>query len=879
MRYETSQFYQDLVETSQDLIWQCDEEGRYVFLNGAWEDVLGYPIAEMLGRRFSDFQAPAAAERDRVEFDRLLEGEQVKGYETVHLGRDGREVHLVFNAKRVLSADGRPAGTRGTAYDITRRWNAEVALRDSERRFRSLFEHAYDGLVLANRDTGAFVLCNRRFCEMLGYDADEALRLTVRDIHPKQDLDAIWEDFREMAAGNRRMAPDVRVLRKDGSIFYCDISAAPLVVVGCATLMGSFRDVTERRKAKAALEASEAKFRNIVDASPMGMHLYELCADGRLVFTGANPAANRILRVEHAQFVGKAIEEAFPALVPTEVPTRYREAAQSGSVWWTEQIDYDEGSIQGAFEVVAFQTEPGKMAALFNDITHRKRVEAALAAERERLSVTLGSIGDGVISTDTKGNVVTMNAAAEELTGWTQVEAAGLPLSDIFVISAPPAGQRRANPVDQVLSTGATVDLANHTRLLSRDGTRRVIEDRGAPIRDAQGAVIGVVLVFRDVTEKLNLLHVSQRNQRLESLGVLAGGIAHDFNNLLAGMLGYIDLAREGSSEPTVREYLDAALSAMSRTRALTLQLLTFSKGGTPVLKVDSLKPFLADTVAFALSGSNVACNLDIQTDLWSCEYDRNQLAQVVDNLVINAKQAMPAGGTLRVTAVNLPVGSEEHPHLGSRPYVHVAVADTGVGIPSDILPRIFDPFFTTKQTGSGLGLATSHSIVSRHGGCIEVESEPGKGSTFHIYLPACTGAAATEERRDSRPQGHGRILVMDDDAQLRSILCKMLTLLGYAPIAVPDGPTAVDAFREARQQGRAFRAVFLDLTVPGGMGGSETAKLLREIDVATPIFVASGYAEASAVASPQQFGFADSLAKPFRLAELANLLARNLKG
>jgi CheY-like chemotaxis protein len=254
-------------------------------------------------------------------------------------------------------------------------------------------------------------------------------------------------------------------------------------------------------------------------------------------------------------------------------------------------------------------------------------------------------------------------------------------------------------------------------------------------------------------------------------------------------------------------------------------------------------------------------------------------MAQVIDNLVINAQQAMPGGGTVRISAANVRIGQHQHPHLRPGAYVRVAVSDAGVGIPRELLSRIFDPFFTTKPTGSGLGLATSHSIVSRHGGCIDVESEPGKGTTFRVYLPASHGQAPPrEEPSGRRHHGTGRMLVMDDDARLRAILCKMLALFGYEPVAVADGREAIAAFSQAKLDGRPFRAVILDLTVPGAMGGSEAAVAIRQMDAAVPLFLATGYAEATIVAKPPEFGFTDSISKPFTIAELGSMLERNLK-
>jgi two-component system cell cycle sensor histidine kinase/response regulator CckA len=344
-------------------------------------------------------------------------------------------------------------------------------------------------------------------------------------------------------------------------------------------------------------------------------------------------------------------------------------------------------------------------------------------------------IGDGVITTDIRGKVVFMNGVAERLTGWNNADAFGQPLADVFHIINEFTRKICENPVEKVLKTGVIVELANHTMLISRDGREMILADSGSPIRDECGNVFGVVLVFRDVTEKQKMLDTLQQTQKLDSLGVLAGGIAHDFNNLLGGIFGYIDLARMNRNlDTTVLEYLDNAMSVLSRAKNLTQQLLTFSKGGAPVRKSGSVGKVVKTCSLFALSGSNVTCRFVIDEDLPSCEFDENQLCQVIDNIVLNAQQSMPMGGSIEVTVRSLRMRTGQHLILHEGEYVKIAVQDKGIGIPKEIMPRIFDPFFTTKSKGHGLGLATSYSIMRKHDGCIDVESEPGQGSTFTIY-------------------------------------------------------------------------------------------------------------------------------------------------
>jgi len=563
-------------------------------------------------------------------------------------------------------------------------------------------------------------------------------------------------------------------------------------------------------------------FHAVVQASPFGMHLYRLEAGGRLVFTGANPAADRILGVPNAQFMGKTIEEAFPPLAATEIPARYRAAAGEGAPWRTEQVAYQDERIVGAFEVTAFQIAPGEMAAVFQDITERKRAEVALAQEKERLSVTLRSIGDGVVSTDVAGRITLMNRVAERLTGWSAAEALGRHVGEVLRLVDQATRAPVADPVARVLATGGTVELPARTLLLARDGVERSVGDSGAPIRDDRSRVVGVVLVFRDTSERERLDEVERRNQRLESLGLLAGGIAHDFNNLLSGLFGYVDLARTACDEPdAVRDYMTSAASVLSRAKGLTHQLLTFARGGAPVRRALDLSQLLRETARFALTGASIQAAFDLAPDLAPVDADAGQLGQAIDNLLINAKQAMPGGGRIEVRAANLAPGAPRPSGLApGRRYVVVTVQDHGSGIPAEHLPRIFDPFFTTKQAGSGLGLASVHSILKRHDGAVEVASELGRGSTFRLYLPAHEASAHPPVPAAAVPGLTGRtVLVLDDEDYVRDVAGAMLRRMGCEVVLVRDGAEVAPAALAARTQGRPLDAAILDLTIPGGVG------------------------------------------------------------
>ncbi|MFH0976377.1 MAG: ATP-binding protein [Spirochaetota bacterium] len=523
-------------------------------------------------------------------------------------------------------------------------------------------------------------------------------------------------------------------------------------------------------------------------------------------------------------------------------------------------------------------------ADLKKEISERIKTEENLAGEKELLAVTLRSIGDGVITTDLLGKIMIMNKVAEKLTGWTLNEAKGKDLADIFRIINELTRKPGQNPVERVLSTGNVIELSNHTLLISRDGSEKVITESGAPINDKNSKTIGVVLVFSDITEKQAIKENLQRADKLESLGILAGGIAHDFNNLLSVIYGYIELSKDaGPGDADYKEYLETALQSFNKAKDLTHQLLTFAKGGLPVRKTGELKSILMECSKFALSGANVSCDLNISEDLWLCDFDENQLGQVINNLLINAKQAMPGRGKITITAKNTErnelIRMQKSSNTNNCRFIKISIADTGTGIPADILPKIFDPFFTTKKEGTGLGLATSYSIIQKHEGFIRVESEPGHGTTFHIFLPASAGNLADSiSRSRSVHSGSGTLIIMDDKDNMRDVTEEMLKEMGYMVIKTSNGNETLDQYLSSVKNNIHIKAMLLDLTNSAGMGGLETIAVLRSNGAEMPVFATSGYSEDPVMSQPVEYGFTDSITKPFRKSELSELLNRHLK-
>jgi PAS domain S-box-containing protein len=517
-----------------------------------------------------------------------------------------------------------------------------------------------------------------------------------------------------------------------------------------------------------------------------------------------------------------------------------------------------------------------------SDVSERIKMERALRYSESRFHDMCDFLPQIIFEANRQGILTYANRRAFENFGFSRDEfASGLPLAGVLTAEDLP----RAEELIGRLLAGGTPHGAEYIAR-RKDGSQFPVLVSTAPmVRD--GRIHGIRGVVMDITDrkvaeaqKLEFEKRMQLAQKIDSLGILAGGIAHDFNNLLGGIYGYIEMAMdECEGNDRAVSCLRKAEITFERAKDLTMQLLTFAKGGAPIRAAGHLAPLLRDNTKFALSGSNVTCVFRIDRDLRLCDFDKNQIGQVVDNLVINARQAMPSGGRLTVCARNVSLTAGDRGAEQKKDFIKISFSDTGKGIPSEVLPKIFDPFFTTKEKGSGLGLTTVYSIIKKHDGDISVESTPGKGTDFHILLPASaqTAPVAFVSVR-SRHKGGGRMLVMDDEPAMREILGAMLGSMGYSVDYAADGWEALDRQSEAKRKGRRYVAIFMDLTVPGGMGGRETIAQWRQADPESVAIVVSGYSQNPVMSEPGRYGFTDRLQKPFKKSDLAELLNRHVR-
>jgi len=517
---------------------------------------------------------------------------------------------------------------------------------------------------------------------------------------------------------------------------------------------------------------------------------------------------------------------------------------------------------------------------LAREIEEHHKAEQALRESEAHYRLLTESASDVVWKVDSDYRFTYISPADERMRGYRADEVIGHHVFELFdeegIAAFMKTARHRQEAEKNGILTGAKTFEARHR---CKDGRWLWAEIRSTPERDTQGNIIGYYGMTREITERKEQEKEQLRIEKLESLGALAGGIAHDFNNILTGIMGNITFAQMflDASHKSFKALVEAEKASV-RAGELARQFLTFARGGDPVKKVTSLQQIVNETVSLVLRGSNVKSIIEIPDSIDVIEADEGQMSQVFHNIIINATQAMPGGGTLTVTAQNEKLCTENTMSLPGGSYVRLSFIDQGCGIPDGDLKRIFDPYFTTKSSGSGLGLATVNSIVGRHGGHIDVNSVPGTGTTFTIHLPSIGEAYATIQT-DSVSQAIGVhtgdiILVMDDEEMIRNMTAEMLEHLGFQAVTCETGTEALAQYKAAWESGAPFSAVILDLTIPGGMGGKEAALKILAIDPQAHLIVSSGYSDDPVMSDFASHGFSAAIAKPYKMSAFRQVLA-----
>ncbi|MFI5304085.1 MAG: PAS domain S-box protein [Nitrospiria bacterium] len=763
-----------------------------------------------------------------------------------------------------------------TGNNIPDQFQTEVPLEDTDL-LRAITEVTSDHIYVKSLD-GNFLMINSSAAQFLGKPPEEVLGKGDSEFFPPEIVTKIRDhDFEIINSGVSQTYEET--IEVSGMI-RTFLSVKALIrdrnqnVIG---LVGISRDITDRKVMEEKLRTEHAFRKPIEDSMLAGVVAVDL--EQRLIYV--NPSFCNMVGWNAEELIGTS--PPYPFWPSDEIETITKVLKDRLNRNGPREIEFRFRRKNGEnFQVLSLGSPlsdgHGKMIGIlstFHDITDRKRIEDELKLQSEIIK----NMASGVLlirSSD--GVIVHTSPRINEMFGYEPNELIGKHISTLIApgeISPKEAAMKRSTFLEENKAwSGETKNIRKDGSILWTFGNMSTL------IHPLYGKVW--VNVKHDITEKRKMEEELLKVQKLESLGILAGGIAHDFNNILTGILGNISLAKIGMNPASANfQRLDEAEKATDRAAQLARQLLTFAKGGTPIKKTSPILEVLENAVKFSLRGSNILCDFSFQKDLWPIDFDEGQISQVIQNISINAQQAMVAGGTIQVKAINRVIEENkvEGPFIRKGNYVEISIQDQGVGIPQEILSKIFDPYFTTKEKGSGLGLAISHSIIQRHDGVISVKSQLGRGTTFFIFLPASTRRLVQRDAvKNELVRGTGRVLIMDDEESVLNAAGAMLRYLGYEVEIALSGSIADEIFKISKEIGNPFDLVISDLTVPGDIGGIELLKRLKEIEPKVKVIVTSGYSNDPAIANFQSYGFADFILKPYRIFDISKAIKKALE-
>ncbi len=767
---------------------------------------------------------------------------------------------------------------------IEERKRAEIALRESEERFRGIYSQSPIGIELYDAN-GFLVDANPACLRLFGVTDPESIKgfKLFDDPNLSEDVkrrillgeSTAYEakfDFDLVRKMNLYETTKSGVRSLD-----CQITPWKVGTEGRSGFLLHVKDVSEQKQLENALRESESLLKTFIESSTDVIFVMDL--DGRFIL--ANKAFTENMGIKSENILGKDVTSLFPlseAAMIREEDRRIVESASSSIYEHTLTMSNGEKRTMQARKGPLLDKQ-GNVTGIYGisrDITERKRGEEALRRSEEMTRSVLDSVDEGFIVVDRSFTILTANRAYCTQLGLLPDQVVGKHcFSASHKRTKPCFEQGEECAVKRVFETGSP-HTAYH-RHEDSEGSIHYVETKAFPLKDASGEITSVIESVSNITEKHLLEEERLKTQKLEAIGTLAGGIAHDFNNLLQGVFGYISLARlrQNNREKSLAA-LEEAEKALHMTIKLTNQLLTFSKGGKPVKRPGDLRPIIENAAKFALSGSRSDCRF-VADDLWLAEVDEGQIGQVIQNIVLNADQAMPEGGLVEITAKNVRAPGKNLPQqLQEGRFIEIVIKDRGIGIPEQYQSKIFDPYFTTKEKGSGLGLATSYSIMKNHGGLIAVNSTVGLGAAFSLYIPATDIVRKTEPARPARPASAGpggRILMMDDEQVIRNVAAELITTLGHRVEFAEHGNDVLEKYEAAIRAGKPFDAVILDLTIRGGMGGAEAVRELQKIDPGVRAVVSSGYSDDSIASNHRAQGFKAFLKKPYDVDSLREVL------
>ena len=971
---KTEEKFRSYVDNAPDGIFVVNSKGMYLDVNREACKTTGYSQKELLNKSISDLLPPNAMQAGMKSFQELLENGSMH-VELPYLTKSGEIRYWSIDGTK-LSDD----KYLGFTSDITERKKTEKALQDSEERYRTLFESAGEGILIADIETKKFRYANSAVCNMFGYNIEELLEMGVADIHPKEDLELIVSGFEAQARGEITVLHDIPCLKKDGTVFYADISTekavidekecnigfftditerkqaedeikklakfpsenpnpvmrvttdgtiiyankaasncmklfkceinqplpenlrefladavssgvsknyeiniddkvftitfAPVPDSGYINLYG--RDITDRKRAEEELTVSEEKLQSVFNASPDSITVLDL--DGTIL--DCNPVTLKMLAfTSKEEIIGRSV---FDLVVQHEQKTAiesFNETIEKGILEGAEftLVKKDGQEFPGEVSAGVIHDQSGNVKSivvLSKDITERKKAEQ----ERQNLITAFEHTYDSITVADRNRSLIFVNSAFERMTGYSREEVIGR--TPDFLFTHEEVGETMGE-IDKKLTSKEVITL--QTNIQCKDGAKKLHEITLSPVLDKTGVVINTITVGRDITEKAITEQRIRESQKMEAIGTLAGGIAHDFNNILTAIIGFTELSLdEVPEESQLHSDLTKIFKAGYRARDLVNQILTFSRQREREKHPILIAPIIKESLKLLRASlpTSIEIRQSIEQEPGTVLADPTQIHQVIMNLCTNAGHAMrEKGGILEVSLCSKELDSEfcvRHPGLTPGLYLKLMVSDTGHGIAPDILPKIFEPYFTTKDKsgGTGLGLSVVHGIVSGCDGAVTVYSEPGKGTTFKVYLPVIMKEPVSEvEKTKPVLKGHERILLIDDERDIVDVGKRILEQLGYTVTTMTNSMEALDLFQKDPYQ---FDLVISDMTMPF-MTGDELAEEFMRIRQDIPFVICTGFSEKLTEEKALSIGIKAYLGKPLLKSEMAETIRKVL--
>lgn len=870
---ESEQRFRETLDKAALAAVSINAEGHITYCNEPLLSLVGATRDQVVGHNWFETFVPAE-QREALE-QRLLQharsGSLLTQFEGEIITRSGDRRVIAWTNTILRDPDGNPIGTSLVGQDVTDSRRAEAALRKSEALLRLVWDTAVDAMRLTSAD-GTVVLANPAYCKMVGHPASQLVGKSVADAYAKDRRDDVLRKHAErFSAPKGRSYFETDVVLANGQRRRFEAGTTVLNAAGEPPMLYTvLRDVTDRSYAETALREREEHFRRLFEDSPIG--IYRTTPDGQFLL--ANPALIRMTGCASFEELSKLSIEKDIAMPGYDRAAFQRRIDQEGEV---RGLDLNWRRRDGTIVHVrenARAVRRGNGTVIYyegtlEDITDQKRFEAALRRQEELLRNVITHIPGGVFWKDRRSVYLGCNELVARAAGRRPEEMVGLTDFDFGFAPAEAESYRECDR--RVMETGVPVLNLEETQTRS-DGKFTLLTSK-VPLRDESGAVVGILGVYQDITDRKRLEEQFRQAQKMEAIGRLAGGIAHDFNNLLTVINGFSQVVLDliGDDSPA-RSLIDEIAMAGDRAARLTRQLLTFSRQQVVNPRVLNLNSVISgtDRMIARLIGEDIIVSTTLELDLWPVKIDRGQVEQVLMNLVVNSRDAMPTGGRLTICTRNVP--QDEGPSdLKPGRYVALSVSDTGVGMDDAVKARVFEPFFTTKGVGkgTGLGLATVYGIVVQNGGHIQLESQPGQGTTFTIYLPYRAESMSIADSvipTGPRPQGTETILLVEDEPAVRALDRRVLESCGYEVLEAADG---LEAVRLVGRHEGPLHLLVSDVVMPH-LGGGQLAEQLHAMNPRLKVLFVSGYTNDEVVRHGVGSEY-DFLQKPFTPTALAH--------